>query len=169
MNDPVIGDFIARFMAEDVTPVLTIPPGADVKAYAASLVERFRNPALKHRLEQIASDSSLKIPQRLLGTSRDRLAKGLPLGRLAFSLAGFALYAKGRDEQGQPLVMKDPMADALHANLFGAGDDAEALVHTLVGHTAIFGALGQEPAFVQPIITALRVLHKEGVRGALSS
>jgi fructuronate reductase len=169
MNDPVISDFIARFMAEDVTPVLTIPPGADVKAYATSLMERFRNPALKHRLEQIASDSSQKIPQRLLGTARDRLAKGLPLGRLAISLAGFALYAKGRDEQGHPLGLKDPMADALHANLVAAGDDAEALVHALVDHTTIFGALGQEPAFVQPIIKALRVLQKDGVRGALSS
>jgi fructuronate reductase len=168
MNDPVIGDFIARFMAEDVTPVLTIPPGADVKAYATSLVERFRNPALKHRLEQIASDSSQKIPQRLLGTARDRLAKGLPLGRLAFSIAGFALYAKGRDEQGQPLVLKDPMADALHANLGAAGDDAEALVRALVDHTAIFGMLGQDAVFVEPIIAALRMLQRDGVKAALS-
>lgn len=168
MNDPVIGDFIARFMAEDVTPVLTIPPGADVKAYATSLVERFRNPALKHRLEQIASDSSQKIPQRLLGTARDRLAKGLPLGRLAFSLAGFALYAKGRDEQGEPLVLKDPMADVLHASLVAAGDDAESLVRALVDHTAIFGALGQDAAFVEPIIAALRVLQRDGVKGALA-
>jgi fructuronate reductase len=169
MNDPVIGEFIARFMAEDVTPVLSFPPGADVNAYAASLVERFHNPALKHRLEQIASDSSQKIPQRLLGTARERLARGLPLGRLAFSIAGFALYARGLDEHGQPLVLKDPMSKMLHTNLVAAGDDAEAIVRVLLGHAAIFGTFGQEPLFVAPIISALNMLQIYGVKGALAS
>jgi len=169
MSDPVIGEFITRFMTEDVTPVLSIPLGADVKAYATSLVERFRNPALKHRLEQIASDSSQKIPQRLLGTARDRLAKGLPLGRLAFSIAGFALYARGLDEHGQPLFLKDPMAEMLHTSLVAAGDDAEAIVRVLVDHAAIFGPFGQEPQFVDPIISALSTLQIHGVKGALST
>jgi fructuronate reductase len=168
MNDPVISDFIARFMAEDVTPVLTIPPGADVNAYAASLVERFRNPALKHRLEQIASDSSQKIPQRLLGTARDRLAKGLPLGRLAFSIAAFILYARGVDEHGQTLLLKDPMAEDPHQSIASAGDSPDAMANALLTKTAIFGPLGQAPAFAGPIHDALKALQSKGVRGALA-
>jgi len=169
MDDPVIGEFIARFMAEDVTPVLSIPPGADVKAYAASLVERFRNPALKHRLEQIASDSSQKIPQRLLGTARERLARGLPLGRLAFSLAAFILYAKGIDEHGQTLLLKDPMAEALHESIRSAGDAPEAMAKAILSKTAIFGPLGKDPAFSMPIYAALKALQDRGVRAALST
>lgn len=169
MNDPVISDFIARFMAEDVTPVLTIPPGADVNAYAASLVERFRNLALKHRLEQIASDSSQKIPQRLLGTARDRLEKGLPLGRLAFSIAAFILYARGVDEHGLPLVLKDPMADDLHKSIASAGDSPDAMANALLTKTAIFGPLGQDPAFAGPIHEALKALQNRGVRAALAT
>ena len=167
MNDRVIGDFIARFMAEDVTPVLTIPPGADVKAYATSLVERFCNPSLKHRLEQIASDSSQKIPQRLLGTARDRLAKGLPLGRVAFGLAGFARYILGRDERGGPLTFKDPMAESLRHSLLAAGDDPEAIIRALLAFTTIFGELGQEPQFVKPVIQALKTLQSRGVSASL--
>ena len=169
MDDPVIGEFIARFMAEDVTPVLAIPAGADVKAYAASLVERFRNPALKHRLEQIASDSSQKIPQRLLGTARERLARGLPLGRLAFSLAAFILYAKGIDEHGQTLLLKDPMAEALHESIRSAGDAPEAMAKAILSKTAIFGPLGKDPAFSMPIYAALKALQDRGVRAALST
>ena len=41
-----------------------------------SLVARFRNPALRHRTWQIAMDGTQKLPQRLLGTVRDRLAAG---------------------------------------------------------------------------------------------
>jgi fructuronate reductase len=169
MDDPVIGEFIARFMAEDVTPVLAIPAGADVKAYAASLVERFRNPALKHRLEQIASDSSQKIPQRLLGTARERLARGWPLGRLAFSLAAFILYAKGIDEHGQTLLLKDPMAEALHDSIRSAGDAPEAMTKAILSKTAIFGPLGKDPAFSMPIYAALKALQDRGVRAALST
>ena len=169
MNDTAIGDFIARLMVEDVTPVLIIPPGAQVTTYIASLLERFRNPALKHRLEQIASDSSQKIPQRLLGTARDRLARGLPLGRLAYSLAGFALYLQGRDESGQPLTFEDPMADILRNSLVAAGDNAELIVRNLVSHISIFGTLEQNRHFVDPIVTAVTQIQNKGVRASLEA
>ncbi|MEI6574260.1 MAG: mannitol dehydrogenase family protein [Alphaproteobacteria bacterium] len=167
MNNKAIGSFIARFMEEDVIPVLTIPPGADVHAYAASLLERFRNPALNHRLEQIASDSSQKIPQRFLGTAQDRLAQGLPLGRLAYALAGFALYVLGRDEAGQTLALKDPMAESLRQSLAAAGDDPEAMINAFLGFTAIFGQWSQDHRFVDPLIHALNALRSHGVRASL--
>lgn len=169
MNDKVIGSFIARFMEEDVIPVLTIPPGSDVHAYAASLQERFRNPILQHRLEQIASDSSQKIPQRFLGTAQDRLAQGRPLGRLAYALAGFALYVLGRDEAGQSLALKDPMVDKLRQSLVAAGDDPEVIIQALLGFTAIFGQWGQDRRFVDPIIHALKALQSQGVRASLQA
>ena len=53
-------------------------PAPTSRAYKAALIERFRNPALKHRTWQIAMDGSQKLPQRLLGTIRDRLQRGAP-------------------------------------------------------------------------------------------
>ena len=156
-------------MEEDVIPVLTIPPGGDVQAYAASLQERFRNPALNHRLEQIASDSSQKIPQRFLGTTQDRLAQGRPLGRLAYALAGFALYVVGRDEAGQTLALNDPMAERLRQSLVAAGSDPEAIIHALLGFTAIFGQWGRDRRFVDPLIHALKALQSHGVRVSLQA
>jgi len=169
MNDKVIGSFITRFMEEDVIPVLTIPPGGDVQAYAASLQERFRNPALNHRLEQIASDSSQKIPQRFLGTAQDRVVQGRPLGRLAYALAGFALYVVGRDEAGQTLALNDPMAERLRQSLVAAGNDPEAIIHALLGFTTIFGQWGRDRRFVDPLIHALKALQSHGVRASLQA
>ena len=69
-------------MTEEAMPTLDMP-GVDLGAYRDQLLERFRNPALKHRTWQIAMDGSQKLPQRLLGTIRDRLKAGQGIERLA--------------------------------------------------------------------------------------
>ena len=74
MTDPDFVRLVQGLMDEEVTPTLPVPPGADLAGYKRSLLERFANPALKHRTWQIAMDGSQKLPQRLLGTIRDRLA-----------------------------------------------------------------------------------------------
>jgi fructuronate reductase len=56
-------------------------PAADNAAYRAALVERFANPRLAHRLDQIALDGSQKLPIRVLPTlRRERAAGRLPAG-----------------------------------------------------------------------------------------
>jgi fructuronate reductase len=155
MADPHLGPFIAAFMEEDVTPTLKVPEGADVAAYRTSLLDRFRNTALKHRLSQIASDSSQKIPQRFLGTARDRLNMGLPLGRLADGIAAFIHYAGGYDRAGMPLELKDPLGDAIKRRLESATPNPEAMVDAVLGIEKIFGTeLPKDPRFREPIIAA---------------
>ena len=51
-------------------------PAADLTAYRQALLERYRNPNIRHALAQIASDGSLKIPVRILPTLRAELAAG---------------------------------------------------------------------------------------------
>ena len=56
-------------------------PAADNDAYRAALIERFANPRLLHRLDQIAWDGSQKLPIRVLPTLRREVAAGrLPAG-----------------------------------------------------------------------------------------
>ena len=71
-------------------------PRADLESYRDALLDRFSNPALKHRTWQIAMDGSQKLPQRLLGTIRDRLAAGQPFSRLALGVA-VVVVKLGRD------------------------------------------------------------------------
>jgi fructuronate reductase len=56
-------------------------PAADNAAYRSALIERFANPRLAHRLDQIAWDGSQKLPIRVLPTlRRERAAGRLPVG-----------------------------------------------------------------------------------------
>ena len=83
-------------MATEVAPTLEVPAGVDLAAYQHALVERFANPALPHRTQQIAMDGSQKLPQRMLATVRDNLAAGRRIDLLALAVAGWMRYVSGR-------------------------------------------------------------------------
>ena len=56
-------------------------PTASNDAYRTALIERFANPRIHHRLDQIAWDGSQKLPIRVLPTLRREVAAGrLPVG-----------------------------------------------------------------------------------------
>ena len=77
----------------EIREVLHAPKGVNPADYVESLKQRFRNPALKHRTAQIASDGSQKLPQRLLAPLRERLAKGLSSPMIATAIAAWMHYA----------------------------------------------------------------------------
>jgi fructuronate reductase len=108
---PTFATYMQALMREEVVPTLALPGGVDVAAYQATLLERFRNPALPHRTQQIAMDGSQKLPQRLLGTVRDNLAAGRPIDRLALAVAAWMRYVGGPDEAGCPIKVSDPLAE----------------------------------------------------------
>ena len=66
--DPNLRALADRLMRQEAAPSLDVAPGQDLGAYADRLLERFADPALNHRLAQIAMDGSQKIPQRWLET-----------------------------------------------------------------------------------------------------
>ena len=115
MRDPGIASFVQALMV-DASETLTLPAGWDVAAYQRSLIARYHNPALKHRTWQIAMDGSQKLPQRLLGPIRDRLAQGRPIDRHAFAVAAWMRYAAGTDEAGNTIDVRDPLASRIRHN-----------------------------------------------------
>ncbi len=116
LADPRLADAARRLLEEDVAPTLVAPPTVDVAAYGRSVLERFANPALRHRTVQIAMDGSQKLPLRLLGTVRDGLAAGrTPRWAILGVAAWMAYVALGRSRTGVPLPLDDPLADRLRA------------------------------------------------------
>ena len=135
MADPHFAAFARRLM-EESAPTLTMPRGTDLATYCALLLTRFSNTALQHRTWQIAMDGSQKLPQRLLGTMRDRLAKGLPIDTHALAVAGWMRYVTATDEQGRSIDVRDPLATQLAAIAATSGPVAERLAPALFQHGA---------------------------------
>jgi len=163
MADPAYARLIRAMMDDEISPTLSMPAGTGLDGYKGALIERFRNPALKHRTWQIAMDGSQKLPQRLLGTIRDRLAKGAPIDRLALGIAGWMRYVSGTDEKGLAIDIRDPLAARLAGVAGEAGPVAARLAPALMGIPEIFGTdLPADSRFTAPVTTALASLFCEG-------
>lgn len=164
---PAMAVLVRRLMDEEITPTLSMPAGTDLTGYKDALIARYRNPALRHRTAQISMDGSQKLPQRLLGTVRDRLAAGAPITLLATAIAGWMRFTLGEDEKGQPINLNDPMAGRILAASASAGRDAPKLAAALMGIREIFGTdLPADPRFTQPVVAALALILERGAAAA---
>jgi fructuronate reductase len=168
--DPAYRQFVQALWSDEIIPVSPTPAGTNLHAYAASLLTRYDNPAIRHRTAQIAMDGSQKLPQRLLGTIRDRLARGSPIRRLALTVAAWMIYVGGQDEQGRAFEVRDPLAATLALALATAGDAPGARVAALLGVEAIFGAdLAASQEFRQAVTTAYRQLLEQGAKRVVAA
>ena len=165
MKDEALAGFVGHLMNMEVTSTLAVPPGTDVSAYKQALLTRFRNPGLRHRTWQIAMDGSQKLPQRLLGTIRDRLRANTPIDGLALGVAAWMRYVTGVDEKGGAIDVRDPLKDELRTRADAAGPSAERLAPALLGLEKIFGRdLPADPRFTTAVTAALDSLFRNGSR-----
>lgn len=117
MADPVMATFARRFM-ERQAAVTPKPPGQGLAAYVERSMARLSNPAIRHPLTQIGTDSAFKIGQRIGGATADLLAQGGPMSLHALTIAGWMQYVCGRTLDGTPIPVNEPGADRFAA--FGA-------------------------------------------------
>ncbi len=160
---PHFAAYMRRLMADEVTPTLGLPAGVDLPAYREALVERFGNPALPHRTQQIAMDGSQKLPQRLLATARENLAAGRPVALTALAVAGWMRYVAGVDERGAPIKVSDPLAGRFAGIAAAHPGDPAALARGLLGLTAVFGDdLAHDRRFAGAVGDWLAALYADG-------
>jgi fructuronate reductase len=114
--DPAIRPVIERLMREEAAPTIDAAPGQDLLAYAGALLDRFANPALNHRLIQIAMDGSQKIPQRWLETLAWHQERGQRCPSLETAIAAWIAFLRSDHP------FDDPLADKLREA--AAGPDA---------------------------------------------
>ena len=120
--DPDIRPVIERLMVGEAAPTIDAAPGQNLAAYADALLGRFANPALDHRLIQIAMDGSQKIPQRWLETLAWHRARGARCPSLEAAIAAWIAFLRSDHPVDDPLAGKLREAaagpDAM-ARLFG--------------------------------------------------
>jgi fructuronate reductase len=159
--------YCRRLWSREIVPTLQPPEGEDLAAYAEALLERYANPAIRHRTWQIAMDGSQKLPQRLLGTIADDLAAGRPCPGLALAVAAWMRYVSGVDLEGRAIDVRDPLAERLAARTAGAGP--EARVDALLAVEEVFPrALAGQAGFRRALVEASGTLERDGARAAVA-
>ncbi|MEG3173590.1 mannitol dehydrogenase family protein [Sphingomonas sp. ZB1N12] len=113
MADPALARFVDAMIRDDVIPMLPRTPGFDLDAYRAAVLQRFRNPVIIHRLDQIAQDGSQKLPYRLGDTLiANRRAGRMPTG-IVTVLGAWVAFLIRRAREDMAIV--DPAGDRLSA------------------------------------------------------
>lgn len=169
LDDDLAKEFVLRLLRDEVVLTLTPPPGVDLNAYAATVLERFRNRALGHRCLQVASDGSQKLPIRLLPTLRARLASGLPARLTILVIAAWMRYVSARhSDDDLPLLVADPLSETI-ARILHAADEPAAIVDGLLSVDEVFGAdLAGDRDVRDELVEWLTLLSKGGARCAMA-
>jgi fructuronate reductase len=141
MSDAALEGFVARLVHQDIAASLAPVDGLDTAAYADAVLDRFRNPEIRHLLSQIAWDGSQKLPYRLLDTTRAALDAGRSVERLAVPVAAWIAFLRRKAEAGEAIT--DPLADTLAAAATSANP-----VTAMLAVAPVFGErLGSDERF----------------------
>ena len=108
VNDPVIGKYVHDFIFDEVNPTIALPQNEMID-FANSVIERYKNPFIRHELMSIALNSTTKFRTRLLPTLEDYIRiKGALPKHLLFSFAAIVEFHKGVRGEEKIALKDDP-------------------------------------------------------------
>ena len=155
MEDSVIRGFLHKALFDEIIPTLDLPE-KELTDFAASVLDRFNNPYIDHRLLDIALNSTAKWKARVLPSVAEYARrKGALPPCLTFSFAAYiAFYRSGaaRDDEWILDFFKE------HAD-----DDCRSLVRAVVENGRMWdGALSAIPGFAEAVAADLERIQKAG-------
>ena len=138
----VVGKFIHKAIYDEIVPALNMPK-QELTDFADEIVDRFRNPFVKHALMSISLNSVSKYKARVLDTVKEYLAKNGQLPqRLVAALAALIVFYSGKNN-GQAINVQD---EAFILEFFNAEwakynstQDAATLAKNVLANTAFWG------------------------------
>jgi fructuronate reductase len=153
MGHPGLARFVTALMREEILPSVKPPRGLDLNLYVEAVLKRFRNPALRHALGQIAWDGSQKLPFRLLGTIADNLAATRPIERLCVATAAWMHFVRRAAQAGERVV--DPLSERLFESGRECVGRAAGDVPRFLGLETVFPReLAKNRRFQEELLTA---------------
>ena len=132
VEDPVIGKYLRDTIFEEIIPTLDLPK-EELEQFANEVIDRFRNPYIKHLLMSISLNSWSKFETRVLPSILEyKKRKGSIPQRLAFSLAATIAFYKGQRGEETIALNDDAGAMELLKNAWASSDGSEQAIKQIV-------------------------------------
>ena len=170
MNDEVINGFMNKTIYEEIIPTLTLPE-EELKDFAASVTERFKNPFIDHALLSISLNSTSKWKARVMPSLKGYYEKTGKLPEcITASFAFYLAFYKGLRLEEDGLVasrganeymVKDdrPILEFFAAH---RDDATEDYVHAVCSNPDFWGEdLSQLPGFEEKVCQYLSAIEKK--------
>ena len=168
-EDALVGPFVRRVMYQELLPTLNLPEAELVK-FADGVMERFRNPFVRHFVTSIMLNSFPKFKTRDLPGLKTYLErKGvLPQG-IVLGLAAICTYYKGGKRGEDEIVPNDdPAIISLLKELWATGDTASVARGVLAAESIWGEDLNAVAGLTDLLAADLELIAREGMRAAVS-
>ncbi|AWB45505.1 tagaturonate reductase [Paenibacillus sp. CAA11] len=162
MNDEVFSQFVQELIEEELIPMLDLPR-SELQSYASAVLERFRNPFIRHELASISLNSISKFKTRLLPIlQRYQSENGKLPARIVLSFASLLLSYRGDQVQRQD----NPEVIALFDK---AWSEPARFVGSILQEASLWGEdLNQIPDLADQITRSIQQLEDQGSRSVVS-
>ena len=170
-EDPLIGRFVHKVMFEELMETLNLPKD-ELEKFASDVMERFRNPFVKHFVTSIMLNSFPKYKTRDLPGLKTYLErKGVLPEGLVLGLAAICTYYKGGKRGEDDIVINDDAAIMkLLKDLWSTGDVSKVAEGVLAASDLIWGEdLNEIPGLTARLAEDLDMIQSRGMRAAIES
>ena len=164
--DADLRTYLLQTLELEIKPFIEIPDGTDVDAYIASILRRFANSAVPYRTNQVASDGSHKLRQRIYQTLKAVWATGAASPRLELGLCAWLRTLAGRAENGTVISYDDPGAEPIR-ELIRKHPEGGALVRAISVETDLWSDFPQDALL--RLEQAFNQLEQTGLGASLAS
>lgn len=132
VEDEVIGKYIKDAIFDEIIPTLDLP-NDELAEFANAVIDRFKNPFIKHYLMSISLNSMSKFETRVLPSILEYKARKNELpSKLMFSFAALIEFYKGKRNEDVIALQDDQDILDLFANAWGSYDGTEEGLNKVV-------------------------------------
>ncbi|MEL7123881.1 MAG: tagaturonate reductase [Bacteroidota bacterium] len=132
VEDEVMGRFVKKAIFDEIIPTLDLSK-EELESFANGVLDRFRNPFIKHYLISIALNSVSKFKTRVLPSILEyQKRKEVLPPCLVFSFAALIQFYKGVHDGKEIPLKDDPNAIAFLAGVWSECDGSEEAISALI-------------------------------------
>ncbi|MEU4610723.1 mannitol dehydrogenase family protein [Streptomyces umbrinus] len=168
ISRPVVAEAARRVLHDDYLPSLTVPAGLDLDAYVAQLFDRWANTALGHRTQQVGSDGSVKLRQRVPDPALRQLRGGRMPHHLALTVAAYLCCMApptGLDAGPHAAAMADPAREGLRRTAEHT-TSVRDFVTAVIDGGLLGDRLAEHPQFTERVAEFIGILARHGTDAA---
>ena len=165
ISDPALSAFIDNLWHREICPSVDVPDGVNIAEYCQALRDRYSNAAIVHHTAQIATDTSKKLPPRILAPLMDNLHACQPVSSLSLILAGWMFFIRSTHLAGD--IINDPLADRF-ITIIQDTVDGDAYVTAMLEIDSIFSPdFTRHETVIESIMNWYRKIETDGIDACL--
>ena len=172
VDHQVIGKYIHDIIYDEIIETLDLPY-EELVEFADAIIERFKNPYVKHYLMSIALNSMSKYRTRDLPSLTEYLKrKGKLPKKLVFSLAALIAFYKGKRGEEDIELSDDEdileLYNKLWLNYDGTKDGLKKIVISILGYEKLWGSnLNEISDLTDEVTKYLELIETLGMKEAI--